>query len=210
MVGMEKKERTMTDIEKKTVSYHEAGHCLISYLLKQASSPVKTSIIPRGEAALGFSQPEPEDKKLYNRDELFARLCVLYAGRGAEEIVFDCITTGASDDIDKATKLVYSMVNVYGMTSEIGLINTTVSESQFRGIISDNTKITIDKLVHQIVTNAYKITKKLIVTHREELETIAQFLLDKEVLTKFDMEDLFKEKNIKNSIDITNLMNFPI
>ena len=110
IAGFEKKERTMSQDEKKIVAYHEAGHALISYIIIGAKQPIKVSIIPRGEAALGFTMGASDDRKLSKRKEILAELCVLLGGRLAENLIFDEITTGASDDLEKIKRI---MVNAY-------------------------------------------------------------------------------------------------
>jgi len=205
-IGMEKRERTMTDAERNVVAHHEAGHSLVAYLLQQCTPPVKVSIIPRGEAALGYSQQEQTDQKLHTKEELFARICVLLGGRVAELIMFDNkITTGASDDIDRLTKIAYDMVSKYGM-SVIGEISVIENDNPYRNTISEKKKEKIDIAVSKLVNNAKKITKTLLKTHTEDLKKIAKYLLENEEITSYDLEEMFKTSSIKNSIDIGDLM----
>ena len=185
VVGFEKKERLMSSDEKCIVSYHEAGHCLLAYLLKGCSNPIKVSIIPRGDAALGFSQSEPNDRKLWKKSELNDRLCMIYGGRIAEEIIFgsDSITTGASDDIEKATKIAYSMITKYGFDDDISQINYGENSSQ-------QTQYLIDTKVKEILSDAYNRGKKILSDNKNYLEKIAQHLLENEILYASDIEKI--------------------
>ena len=126
IVGREKRERTMSVDERTRVSHHEAGHALMGFLLKECSHPVKVSIIPRGEAALGFSQQKTEDKKLYTEESILARVAVLLGGRGAERLVYNNVSTGAADDIEKASALIYQHACSWGMNEKFGPINPTM------------------------------------------------------------------------------------
>jgi ATP-dependent metalloprotease FtsH len=188
IVGFEKKERLMSSEEKKIVSYHEAGHCLLSYLLKGCTKPIKVSIVPRGDAALGFSQSESDDRKLWKKSELFDRLCMIYGGRIAEEIIFssESITTGASDDIEKATKLAYSMVTKYGFDDKIGKIN-------YGDNLSQKTQYLIDAKVKKILSEAYDRGKDILERNKDYLEMIAHRLLEKEILYASDLEEIMPE-----------------
>lgn len=200
MIGMEKRERQMTDEEKSIVSHHEAGHALMGYLLKNSSPPIKVSIIPRGEAALGFSQPEPKDQKLYKYVDLFDQICVFLGGRVAEEVIFNSITTGASDDIERLTKIAYGMVVRYGMVEELGAVNyTDVTEA------SDEIKAKIDNKVKEIVSCAYDRTREILKTHEKDIRKLANKLLETETLLLDDIEKLIDPK-LKDSISNENLM----
>ena len=201
LVGFEKKERILNKREKKIVAYHEAGHCLISYMLTDTNQPIKVSIIPRGEASLGFSQQQPDDNKLSTKEELFSKICVLYAGRIAEQITFNSITTGAYDDIEKATKIAYAMVGTYGMYKN-SLVNICDNK-----IISDETKNNLDKIVQTLTNDAYSNTYKILSNNKNYLEKIAEFLLEHETITKYDIENILSN-DIKNSINITKFIYF--
>ncbi|VVU94805.1 Peptidase family M41 [seawater metagenome] len=200
MIGMEKRERQMTDEEKTIVSHHEAGHALMGYLLKNSSPPIKVSIIPRGEAALGFSQPEPKDQKLYKYVDLFDQICVFLGGRVAEEVIFNSITTGASDDIERLTKIAYGMVVRYGMVEELGAVNyTDVTE------VSDEIKSKIDNKVKEIVSSAYDRTREILKKHESDIRKLAEKLLESETLLLNDIETLIDPK-LRDSISNENLM----
>jgi AFG3 family protein len=205
-VGMVKRERTMTDGEKDIVAHHEAGHAIVAYLLKQCQPPVKVSIIPRGEAALGYSQQEPTDQKLYSKEELFGRMCVLLGGRVAEEETFKKITTGASDDIQKLTKIAYGIVSMYGMSKSIGELNMMDSDNPYKDVISQKTKEKIDAEVHKLVSAAKDTTRRLVDKYHTELKKIASYLLENEEVTKYDLEKIFKDNKIENIVDVSDFM----
>jgi len=188
LVGVKKKERLMTKEEKNIVAHHEAGHALVAYLLKNTTPPIKVSIIPRGEAALGYAQQELNDKKLYSKDELYDKMCVLLGGRIAEEIIFNKITTGAYDDIEKLTKLSLDIVSKYGM-SEIGIINYDFNDTY----ISDTIKLQIDTEMRLLIKKMYDITKELLLKNKNELIKIANHLLKKEVLLKDEIKNLIEK-----------------
>ena len=196
IVGFEKRERLMSLDEKRIVSYHEAGHCLLAYLLEGCSNPIKVSIVPRGDAALGFSQSESDDRKLWKKSELIDRLCMIYGGRIAEEIKFDSksITTGASDDIEKATKLAYSMVTKYGFYEEIGQIN-------YGDNLSQQTQHLIDTKVKDILSHAYNRGKDILKRNNHYLEKIAHHLLEKEILYASDLEKIMNNKQVVFELD---------
>jgi len=198
MIGIEKPERKMTEKEREIVSYHEAGHSLMAYMLSDTDVPIKVSIIPRGKSALGFSQQEPSDRKIHTKSELMARLCVLLGGRLAEKLIFNHYSTGASDDIEKATALAYSMVTNYGMVDEIGPYNPTKISKN----ISDDMKHSIDSEAQTMISDAQEMTLTYLSTHINELKDIAQFLLEREVLLAEDMDGILTKYNIKNKYSI--------
>ena len=205
-VGMVKRERTMTEEEKKTVAFHEAGHALMAYMLKQCQPPIKVSIIPRGEAALGYSQQEPTDQKLYSKEELCARMCVLLGGRIAEKNTFGKITTGASDDIEKLTKTAYGMVTVYGMNNTVGELNIMDNDSPYKDMVSQKTKETIDLEVSKLIRGARQTVEKILESNKNNLEKIAQYLIENEEITKYNFTQIFPEGGIEDTIDISTDM----
>ena len=198
MIGIEKPERKMTEKEREIVSYHEAGHSLIAYVLKDTDVPIKVSIIPRGQSALGFSQQEPSDRKIHTKSELLARLCVLLGGRQAEKLMFNHYSTGASDDIEKATTLAYSMVSNYGMIDDVGPFNP----NKVSKYISDDLKERLDTGAQDLLFWAQENTDKYLALHKEELNDIAKFLLDREVLLADDMDNILMKYNIKNKYSL--------
>ena len=201
LVGMEKRERLLSEKEKTIVAHHEAGHALVAYLLKNTLPPIKVSIIPRGEAALGYSQQEYIDKKLYSKEELFDKICVCLGGRIGEIVKFGNYTTGASDDIEKMTEIAYNMVSIYGM-SKLGCIKYDLMGEKTNGqmhSMSDKTKESIDIRVKDIIDNAFNITKNILETHKDKLEILAKHLLDNEELLSSDIEKLVG-KELKSTL----------
>ena len=188
LVGIQKKERLMSKEEKNVVAHHEAGHALIAYLLKNTSPPIKVSIIPRGDAALGYAQQESNDKKLYWKEELYDKICVLLGGRLAEEIMFDKITTGAYDDIEKITLIANDIVTKYGM-SNMGLIH-------YNENICDTVKLQIDTEIKLLIQDLQTKTKKILLKHKNELVILANHLLKKEVLLKDEVKILIDKDNM--------------
>ncbi len=204
MIGMQKKERLMTESEKKIVAFHEAGHALISYILKETRPPIKVSIIPRGESALGFSMQEPVDKKLYSKNELISKICVLLGGRISEEINFKKITTGASDDIYKLTKIAYSIVTTYGMSNLIGNINMNREKNVHYDVIdiSENKKEEIDSEVNKIINKCYNFTKYILEQNIISLTLLGNYLFENEEIIYSDFNNIFNNVNLENSMEI--------
>jgi len=195
MIGNVKKERLLSNDEKVRVAYHEAGHCLLGYMLNNTNPPIKVSIIPRGESALGYSQHEPSDKKLYLKCELYSRVVVLLGGRAAEEIEFESISTGASDDLEKATELCYNIVTKYGFTK------TLVSYNLDKHYISDTRKEIIDKQIDTIMNEMYGCAKIFIKNNYTSFQKIAERLLKDEEILGEDIEKIIGMHN-KNSLEI--------
>jgi len=202
IIGIEKRSRMMTEKERNIVAHHEAGHALLGYLLEDCSPPIKVSIIPRGVDALGFSQQEPEEKKLYNKEELLSKVSVLLGGRAAEEVMFGKITTGAADDIEKVTQLVYSMITNYGLNEKIGLLSYEKSR-QYN--IGQNKLDDIENEMKNITDNIYNWTKEIISKHEDKIRKLAESLLSEEILLGEDIEELIDEdKELINSIQVLN------
>ena len=200
LIGMEKRERQMSEKEKNIVAHHEAGHALMGYLLVNSTAPLKVSIVPRGENALGFSQNKPQDKKLYKFEELFDQICVFLGGRVAEEVIFNSITTGASDDIERLTNIAYQMVVRYGMIDELGAINYSEKSE-----LSDDLKNQIDNKIKQIVSSAYVRTRNILKENEKYVRLLAEKLLDKETLLYDDITQLVPT-NLESSIKHENNM----
>jgi AFG3 family protein len=192
IAGLEKKSRVLSPEEKKTVAYHEAGHAVAGWYLKYADPLLKVSVIPRGSAALGYAQYLPKDQYLYSKNQLLDRMCMTLGGRVSEQIFFDSVTTGAHDDLQKVTKIAYAQVSTYGMNEKVGPLSFSDSqgEQQFQKPFSEATGALIDSEARQIVTEAYSRTIKLLTEKKEDIEKVAQLLLEKEVLTREDMENL--------------------
>ncbi|KAI8058322.1 peptidase family M41-domain-containing protein [Syncephalis plumigaleata] len=198
IAGLEKKSRVLSPEEKKTVAYHEAGHAVAGWFLRYADPLLKVSIIPRGIGALGYAQYLPKDQYLYSTQQLLDRMCMTLGGRVSEEIFFDTITTGAHDDLQKVTKMAYAQVVAYGMNERIGNLSyqgpNDGREPQFQKPYSEETGRMIDEEVRQMVANAYKRTKDLLTEKRANVESVAQLLLSKEVLSREDMIELLGKR----------------
>lgn len=190
--GLEKKTKIISPEEKNIVAYHEAGHAVSGWFLEHAHPLVKVSIVPRGIAALGYAQYLPKEQYLYTRQQMIDQMCMTLGGRAAEEIVFNEISTGAQNDLERITKTAYAMVTIYGMNERVGQFsfNDDSGEYSFTKPYSDHTARIIDEEVKGIIDNAYLRTKELLVERRAELEKLAQELLEKEVLFKDDLERL--------------------
>jgi len=195
--GLEKKNKIISPEEKKIVAYHEAGHAVAGWFLEHADPLVKVSIVPRGVAALGYAQYLPKEQFLYTTEQLLDEMCMTLGGRAAEEIVFGKISTGALSDLERITKMAYSMVTVYGMNNKIGNISfydSKQSEYSFNKPYSEATAQTIDDEVRKIIYDAYERTKALLNSKRGELEVIAQKLLEKEIIFQTDLEELIGKR----------------
>lgn len=199
--GLEKKNKLISPREKTIVAYHESGHAIVGYYLKHADPVHKVSIVPRGIGALGYTLQTPlEDRYLLSKTELIDRLCSLLGGRVAEEIVFNEISTGAANDLERVTEIATRMVTMYGMSKKIGhLAFTERGDQQFLGgynlkPYSEATARLIDEEVRSIVETAHQKTKQLLTEKRDKLELLAQTLLEREVLDRKDIEILMGEK----------------
>ncbi|GAA3921640.1 ATP-dependent zinc metalloprotease FtsH [Hymenobacter algoricola] len=192
--GLEKKNKIISPGEKRIVAYHEAGHAIAGWFLEHADPLVKVSIVPRGVAALGYAQYLPREQFLYNTEQLTDEMCMALGGRAAEELVFGKISTGALSDLERITKMAYSIVTMYGMNDKLGNISFYDSKGQneygFSKPYSEATSQMIDEEVRTIVANAYTRTKELLTERRHELEVIAKELLEKEVLLQEDLTRL--------------------
>lgn len=195
--GLEKKTKIISPEEKKIVAYHEAGHAVAGWFLEHADPLVKVSIVPRGIAALGYAQYLPKEQFLYQTEQLLDEMCMAFGGRVAEDIVFGKISTGALSDLERITKLAYSMVTVYGMNKEIGNLSfydSKQSEYAFNKPYSEATSERIDQEVKGIIDQAYDRTRQLLSKHRLHLEVIAKELLEKEILFQADLERLIGKR----------------
>ncbi len=197
LVGKEKKDRIMNAEERRIVSYHEVGHALVSALQKDAEPVQKITIVPRTMGALGYVMQTPEEEKFLNtKSELDAMLVGLLAGRAAEEIVFDTVTTGASNDIERATKLARAMVTQYGMSEHFGLMGLESVQHKYldgRAVMNcgEATAAEIDQEVMKMLKFAYEEAKRLLSENREALDKIAAFLIEKETITGKEFMDIF-------------------
>ena len=189
----------MSKEERKIVSYHEIGHALVNALQKNTEPVQKITIVPRTMGALGYVMQVPEEEKYLNTEaELRAMLIGLVAGRAAEEIVFDTVTTGAANDIEKATKIARAMVTQYGMSKKFGLVGLESIESKYldgRAVLncSDNTAADIDNEVMKLLKDSYKEAKRLLKDNRELMDKLAEFLIEKETITGKEFMKIFRE-----------------
>lgn len=199
LVGKEKKDRIMNAEERRIVSYHEVGHALVSALQKDSEPVQKITIVPRTMGALGYVMQTPEEEKFLNtKKELEAMLVGLLAGRAAEEIVFDTVTTGASNDIEKATKVARAMITQYGMSEKFGLIGLESVQHRYldgRPVTNcgEETAGEIDKEVMKMLKAAYEEAKRLLSENRDALDKIAAFLIEKETITGKEFMQIFRE-----------------
>ena len=206
IAGKEKKDRIMNEEERRIVSYHEVGHALVSALQKDAEPVQKITIVPRTMGALGYVMQTPEEEKFLNtKKELEAMLVGLLAGRAAEEVVFDTVTTGASNDLEKATKVARAMITQYGMSERFGLIGLESVQSRYldgRAVMNcgEATAAEIDAEVMEMLKAAYEEAKRLLRENREALDKISEFLIEKETITgKEFMKILRKVQGIEES-----------
>ncbi len=199
LVGKEKKDRILSQEERKIVSYHEVGHALVSALQKDAEPVQKITIVPRTMGALGYVMQVPEEEKYLNtKKELEAMVVGLLAGRAAEELVFDNVTTGAANDIERATKLVRAMITQYGMSDKFGLMGLAEQESQYlegRTYLNcgDATATEIDHEVMRVLKEAYDRAKTLLSENRDALDRIADFLIRQETITGKEFMEIFHQ-----------------
>ncbi len=199
LVGKEKKDRIMNEEERRIVSYHEVGHALISALQKDSEPVQKITIVPRTMGALGYVMNVPEEEKYLNTEaELRAMLVQFLGGRAAEKLIFDTVTTGASNDIERATRVARSMVTQYGMSEEFGLMSLESIENQYldgRPVLNcaDRTAATIDTVVKELLHDSYEQALKLLSENLDALHKIAAFLIEKETITGKEFMDLFHE-----------------
>ncbi len=192
--GLEKRSKVLTDQEKHTIAYHESGHASVSWLLRWANPLVKVTIVPRGKA-LGAAWYLPEERQITTYEQMFDEMTSLMAGRASEEIVYGKISTGALNDIERATKMAQALVTYYGMSPEVGNISfydsTGQSEWGLTKPFSEKTAETIDREVKRMVEEAYAKAKELLLNHREQLDQLATQLYDKEVLFREDLERIY-------------------
>ena len=196
MIGREKRERVLSLEERKRVSYHEAGHCLMGYILKHTEQPVKVSIIPRGEAALGYSQQKPVNKKIMTEQEILCRIAVLLGGRCAELIMYNDVSTGASDDIEKVSSLITNYTNSWGMNKKIGPLNPDSMGALGKQLTSEATN-----KCKEIVNAIEKQTIELLKTNKKYMEDLAEDLLKNETINYNKIKSLISEE-LENSQEI--------
>uniref|UniRef100_K7GAC4 SPG7 matrix AAA peptidase subunit, paraplegin n=1 Tax=Pelodiscus sinensis TaxID=13735 RepID=K7GAC4_PELSI len=193
LAGTVKKSKILSQAERRVVAFHESGHALVGWLLEHTEAVMKVSIAPRTNAALGFTQILPKDQYLFTKEQLFERMCMALGGRVSEAITFNKVTTGAEDDLRKVTKIAYSMVKQYGMVPSIGHLSFPELESTpgiGRRPFSQGLQQMMDHEARVLVAQAYRHTEKLLLDNRDKLQTLANTLLEKEVINYEDMEAL--------------------
>jgi cell division protease FtsH len=197
ITGLERKSKIISPEEKKIIAYHEAGHAVVSWLLKNVDPLVKVSIVPRGKS-LGAAWYLPEEHQLRNTAQFTDMLCAALGGRAAEEIIFGDITSGALDDLEKVTKQAYTMVTFYGFNKNIGNISfydsTGINVAGFQKPFSEETGKLIDQEVRSLVNNAYERTKKTLLKNKNALTILAERLLKQEVVLKEDLEEILGKR----------------
>jgi cell division protease FtsH len=209
LTGLEKKSRVLNEMEKKTVAYHEVGHAIIAALMPGAGTVEKISVVPRGVAALGYTLQLPEeDRFLMGEDEIRGRIATLLGGRSAEEIIFDKVSTGASDDIQKATDLAERFVTLYGMSHNLGPIAFEKIQHQFlegftnpRRAVSPKLAEEIDREVKDIVEGAHHVALAILDKNRELLEQTARALLEKETLEAQELRDQLNRAQMPEELE---------
>ncbi len=210
LVGKEKKDRILSAQERRIVSYHEVGHALVSALQKDSEPVQKITIVPRTMGALGYVMQVPEEEKYLNtQKELEAMLVGYLGGRAAEEIVFDSVTTGASNDIEQATKVARAMITQYGMSKKFGLMGLATQENQYlngRAVLNcgDNTATEVDHEVMELFRVSYEEAKRLISSHRKALDKIAAYLIRKETITGKEFMIIFRA--VEKGMEVSDVL----
>ena len=210
LVGKEKKDRILSAQERRIVSYHEVGHALVSALQKDSEPVQKITIVPRTMGALGYVMQVPEEEKYLNtQKELEAMLVGYLGGRAAEEIVFDSVTTGASNDIEQATKVARAMITQYGMSKKFGLMGLATQENQYlngRAVLNcgDNTATEVDHEVMELLRVSYEEAKRLISNHRKALDKIAAYLIRKETITGKEFMIIFRA--VEKGLEVSDVL----
>ena len=210
LVGKEKKDRILSVQERRIVSYHEVGHALVSALQKDSEPVQKITIVPRTMGALGYVMQVPEEEKYLNtQKELEAMLVGYLGGRAAEEIVFDSVTMGASNDIEQATKVARAMITQYGMSKKFGLMGLATQENQYlngRAVLNcgDNTATEVDHEVMELLRVSYEEAKRLISNHRKALDKIAAYLIRKETITGKEFMIIFRA--VEKGLEVSDVL----
>ncbi|KAF5470530.1 hypothetical protein F2P56_011036 [Juglans regia] len=209
--GLEKKNKVISKLERRTVAYHESGHAVAGWFLEYAEPLLKVTIVPRGTAALGFAQYVPNENLLMTKEQLFDMTCMTLGGRAAEQVLLGKISTGAQNDLEKVTKMTYAQVAVYGFSEKVGLLSFPQRDDTFEMTkpYSSKTAAIIDSEVREWVGKAYEHTVQLLEEHKEQVAQIAELLLEKEVLHQDDLARVLGERPFKSS-EITNYDRFKL
>ncbi|MEO1514516.1 MAG: ATP-dependent zinc metalloprotease FtsH [Bacteroidota bacterium] len=201
--GLEKKNKIISPNEKRIIAYHEAGHAICGWFLKHASPLVKVTIVPRGIGTLGYAQYLPKEEYITRTEQMLDRMCMTFGGRAAEEVVFGKISTGAQNDLDQITKMAYSMIAIFGMNNQVGQVSFYgMQQDQFQKPYSDDTASLIDEQVRNLTESQYQRAQKLLRERRNELEILANALLENEVLLKSDVERLIGARPFEHLMEI--------
>jgi len=194
--GLEKKNKIISPEEKEIIAYHESGHAIVGWFLKDLDPLVKVSIVPRGVAALGYAQYLPKDQYLYTTEQMENMMCMTLGGRVAEDIVFGRVSTGAQNDLERITRMAYAMVTIYGMNSNVGNVSfhDPNNEYGFTKPYSDKTAEMIDIEVRKQIDACYQKTKALLTEKRDKLEELSQILLQREILFQHDLEEILGKR----------------
>ena len=198
--GLEKKNKIITETEKRTIAYHEAGHATVSWLLENAQPLIKVTIVPRGKA-LGAAWYLPEERQITTKEQMIDEMCSLVGGRASEEINFGKISTGALNDLERVTKYAYAMVTYYGMSPKLGNIsffNSSPDDYNFQKPYSEKTAELIDTEVKTLLDQVYERTKQIILDNKEKLAQLAELLLEREVIFTEDVENIFGKRKFAN------------
>ncbi|GAU12808.1 hypothetical protein TSUD_72950 [Trifolium subterraneum] len=209
--GLEKKNRVISKLQRRTVAYHEAGHAVAGWFLEHTEPLLKVTIVPRGTSTLGFAQYVPNDNLLMTKEQLFDMTCMTLGGRAAEKILIGTISTGAQDDLEKVTKMTYDQVAVYGFSEKVGLLSFPQREDSFETSkpYSSTTGALIDNEVREWVNKAYERTMQLIEEHKEKVAQVAELLLEKEVLHQDDLLRVLGVRPFK-SVELSNYDRFKL
>lgn len=202
--GLEKKNKMITDHDRKAIAFHEAGHAAVSWLVKYASPLIKVTIIPRGRS-LGAAWYLPEERQITTTEQLIDEMCAALGGRAAEEIMFGKISTGALSDLEKVTKQAYAMVSIYGLSNKIGNISyydsTGQNDYSFSKPYSEKTAQLIDEEVKILIETSYVRAKKILEENKDKLIRLAEKLLEKEVIFRDDLEDIFGKSKFEEELN---------
>ncbi|KAJ0621671.1 putative peptidase M41, AAA+ ATPase domain, ATPase, AAA-type, core, peptidase, FtsH [Helianthus annuus] len=199
--GLEKKNRVISKLERRTVAYHESGHAVVGWFLEHAEPLLKVTIVPRGTAALGFAQYVPNENLLMTKEQLFDLTCMTLGGRAAEQVLIGKISTGAQNDLEKVTQMTYAQVAVYGFSEKVGLLSFPKNDGAFEVTkpYSSKTAAIIDVEAREWVAKAYKRTLELVEEHKEQVTQLAEQLLEKEVLHQEDLVNILGQRPFQYS-----------
>jgi cell division protease FtsH len=201
--GLEKKNKLISDHEKKTIAFHEAGHAAVSWLVKYANPLVKVTIIPRGRS-LGAAWYLPEERQITTTEQMIDEMCAALGGRAAEEVMFGKISTGALSDLEKVTKQAYAMVSIYGLNDKIGnrsyYDSSGQSDYSFSKPYSEKTSELIDQEVSKLIETSYKRTVQILEENKDKLILLAEKLIEKEVLFRDDLEEIFGKSKFEDEL----------